>query len=746
MQRQILMMSLLTLWCGALFAQKVTGTVYGLDEKKRKVPLVGVNVYWVHDLKGTTSDQQGKFSIVRDDPGSSLHAEEEHSNHLLVFSYVGYVNDTIHVHQDLSNLEIILSQVSELEAVEITGRPQGAFISRIQPVVTQQINRAELQKAACCNLSESFETNASVDVNYTDAITGAKQIQLLGLAGIYSQLMTENIPNFNGLSNTYGLMWVPGPWMESIQVSKGTAAVLNGYESISGQINIEYKKPDQSEKLFLNLFTDSEGRIESNMNAATELNPRWSTMVYGHFSRNANRMDHNYDGFMDQPLYTQFNFMNRWKYVGRVRETQFGVHFIDEVRTGGQMNFDREQRPGLDKPYGIDIHNRRWFAFAKNGFLLSRPNTSVAMINSFSWHDQGALIGLRKYDALQKSSYNNLILQSYIGNPQHQYSTGITYIFNNVSEQLNDSVSTLRESVPGLYFQYTYQQEEKLTLIAGLRSDFHNRYGTFFTPRFHVRYALTPNTIVRASAGKGYRTPMMIAENLSFLASSRKLQVTGPIRQEEAINVGVHLTQYIDLFHREMTITADFYHTSFRDQMIVDLDTDERKLLIYNLSGKSFSRAAHLEVLYEPLKGLDVLAAIRWNDVKITYGDQLMQKPLVSRYKGLITLSYATTGNRWQFDFTSQFNGGGRIPSTRANPVEYQLSERFSPYTILNAQITRYFKRWNIYIGGENLLNFTQHHPVLAAENPFGEYFDASLVWGPIMGRKFYAGLRFTLD
>lgn len=734
----------------AVTAQEVSGKIFGRGENNKKTVLPGANIYWAKSLKGTTSDIQGRFSITLEHEHHHEEADGDHhhshDDHLLVFSFVGYTNDTIHVHHDMKNVEIVLSAISELEGVEVTAREVGTFVSRIDPIVTQQINRAELHKAACCNLSESFETNATVDVSYSDAVTGAKQIQMLGLAGIYSQMLTENIPNFNGLANSYGLMWVPGTWMESIQVSKGTAAVINGYESITGQINVEYKKPDDSEKLFLNLFVDNEGRFESNMNAATEVNPNWSTMIYGHFSSNNTKNDHNNDGFLDHPLYSQYNFFNRWKYVGQKHEAQFGVHYINEDRTGGQVDFEKGGERLTTNPYGIGIKNERVQAFAKNGVLLNREASSVAMINSFTRHEQDAFFGLRDYSARQNSFYNNLIYQSWIGNTKHNFSTGASYLYNEYNEMLSDSAFSLKESVPGLFFQYTYSNPEKLTFIAGMRADFHNLFGTFYTPRFHVRYALTENTIVRASAGKGYRTANVIAENISLLAGSRRIIASEKPQQEEAWNYGIHFTQYFTILGKELSLSADFYRTEFKNQVIVDMDSDVREIRIYNLNGRSYSNSMQVEASYELLPRLDVLAAFRINDVKMTINDELLQKPLISKYKGLITLSYATNMNRWQFDFTSQFNGGGRIPTTVANPQEYRRPETFEPYTIINSQITRYFRKWSIYVGGENLLNYTQDNPVIAADQPFSEYFDASLVYGPLMGTKIYAGLRFTID
>ena len=726
----------------AIHAQTVSGKVFGADEKGKKTPLPGVNIYWVYNLDGTITDVDGKFEIVKD--GGS--EEGSHDEHLLVFSYIGYQKDTIHVHGNMSGIRIHLTPTEQLEGVEVLARKKGASISRMDPILTQNISSAELTKAACCNLSESFETNASVDVHYSDAVTGAKQIQLLGLAGTYTQLMTENIPNYYGLANSFGLMYVPGTWMESIQVSKGAAAVVNGYESMTGQINVEYKKPDNSEILYLNAFGDAFGRVEGNMNAATKLSDRWSTMIYGHASNNNSRHDNNGDGFLDQPLYTQYNFFNRWRYVGERYMTQFGFQYIHEDRTGGQMDFSMDDERVITNPYGLNINTERMQAFWKNGIIFNRPSTSIGFINSYTYHEQNSFFGLREYDASQSSLYSNLIFNTYIGNTQNNISTGASYRYDFYDEHLNDSAFSLRESVPGVFFQYTYTNPEKLTVIAGMRADFHNVFGTFYTPRFHVKYFLTPKTVLRASAGKGYRTARVLAENVSLLASSRHLVMAESLNQEEAWNYGINITRYIDILGKELTLSADFYRTDFQNQVVVDVDSDVSEINIYNLDGESFSNSFQVEASYELIRGLDVVAAFRWNDVQVTMDDELLRKPMVNRYKGLLTMSYATKMKRWQFDFTTQLNGDGRFPNTSMNPAEYQRPEEYPAYTILNAQITRYFRNWSIYIGGENLLNYTQDDPILAPNDPYGPYFDASMVYAPVMGIKAYVGIRFAIE
>nr|NQU90368.1 TonB-dependent receptor [Bacteroidota bacterium] len=454
----------------------------------------------------------------------------------------------------------------------------------------------------------------------------------------------------------------------------------------------------------------------------------------------------NGDGFLDLPLTTQYNIFHRWKYKSDHLGTQIGFQYIDEDRTGGQVDFNNSDERIVTNPYGINIRTKRLQAFWKMGIVLNRPSTSIGFLNSYTWHDQDSYFGVRDYTAKQNSYYGNLVFQSYIGNTRHKYSAGVSYRLDDYDEMLNDSAFSLRESVPGMFFQYTFSNPEKFTFIAGIRADFHNVYGTFYTPRVHVKLHVTPQTILRASAGKGYRTAKVIAENNSLLVSSRSIVNINTPEQEEAWNYGVNITQYVDLFGRELTLNADFYRTEFVNQVIVDVDTDVSQILIYNLNGKSYSNNIQLEAGYELIKNLDVVIAFRVSDVKMTINDKLQRKPLVNKYKGLVNLSYATNLNKWQFDFTSQFNGGGKLPGTSSNPPEYRRGDSYPAYTIINAQITRYFRHWSIYAGVENLFDYRQDNPIIAADDPFGEYFDASMVWAPIIGRKVYLGLRFALE
>ncbi len=728
------------------YSQHLEGTVYHYEEHQgdghgpavheHKEPLPGANVYWAGTTTGTVTGKNGKFHL-------DLPAQ---SDPLLVISYIGYRNDTIGIDRGQHEIEVVLQKSNSLEEVVIAEKAPGTFVSRLDPIYTQHITSHELQKAACCNLSESFETNASVDVSYSDALTGAKQIELLGLRGTYSQIMTENIPNLRGLATSFGLGYIPGTWMESIQISKGTSAVINGFDAISGQINVEYLKPDEAEKLFLNAYANIHGKVEGNVISAFRLNPKWSTAIFAHAENLSHKVDDNGDAFLDMPLMKQYNVFNRWKYSHENLTTQFGFKVLDEDRTGGQNDFSTGMVRDTSMPYGINVKTRRYEAFWKGGVVLEkRPSTSVAMIQQFTHHRQDSYFGLNDYDAEENSYYLNLLFQSYIGNTRHNFTTGMSFEMSNYIEHLNDSAFNHFERVPGIFFQYTYKLDERLSIIAGIRGDYHNIYGAFATPRFHLKYSITEKTILRASAGLGYRTASVIAENNTMLASSRALKIMEDPEQEKAFNAGINITRYFDIMGRELRLSGEAYHTSFMNQVILDFDRDPQAIYIYNLDGRSYSNAYQVEATYELLERLDMTLAFRYNDVKMNTNGILQDKALTNRYKGLVNLSYATNLRKWQFDFTTQFNGTSRIPGTQSNPEEYRRGEKAPSYTIINAQVSRFFKKWSIYLGGENLTNYKQKDPIIAADQPFGKYFDASMIWGPVSGVNIYAGMRFTL-
>lgn len=716
-------------------AQQLTGRITEKDDKGELSPIAGANVYFAGTNTGTTTDSKGEFKLIK----------SKELNFKLVISFVGFKSDTLEVPDDQNYIEHSLSQEIFLEDLTVHGYSSGSHFNRLSTIQGQVVTKNELQKAACCNLSESFVTNASVDVSYSDAVTGAKQIQLLGLAGTYTQLQTENIPILRGLGSTFGLNFVPGSWMESIQISKGTASVANGYESITGQINIEYKKPWNEEKFYTNIYTNSEGMSEANANYSIDVTDKVSTMILAHTEYSQTKVDHNGDSFLDHPLVQQYNLFNRWRYKGEHLESQFGVKYLNEKRIAGQLNYKSGMVASILNPYGIDINTSRVEAFGKVGYIFERPETSLGLIVSASNHNQESIFGLKDYNADQQSLFSNLIFITYLGTSNHSIKTGLSYNFDKYSEQLNTLNLDRKESVPGGYFEYTYKWLDKLTLMGGLRYDYHNQFGGFLTPRAHIRYQPIDQITIRGSIGKGYRSPSVLAENSYLLASSRQIFFLESPKLEEALNYGLNITQRYKLFEKELTISTDYYRTTFKNQVVVDMNQDVSSIYFYNLKGDSFSNSVQVEVSYQPFERFDVTAAWRLNDVKTTINGKLEQKPLLSKYKGLITLGYKTPLKKWQFDYSIQLNGGGQLPDMSGYPTALQRKSTFAAYPIMNAQITKYFSKFEIYVGGENLTGFMQENPIISPSDPYSPFFDASMVWGPITGRKFYAGIRMAI-
>jgi len=700
--------------------------------------LAFANVFWEGSGNASTTDKNGKFSIVYSGSGSLK----------LVASYVGYQSDTLLVEPGSSHVDFILVSNATLQTVEIKEKVDN-YISKLKPIKTEVISSEGLQKLACCNLSESFEQTATVDVGYADAVSGAKRIQMLGLSGVYSQMMMENIPMVRGLSSSYGLTYIPGSWMHSIQVSKGTSSLINGYESITGQINVEYKKPETNkEPFFFNLFGNSDGRFEANMNSTIKIDDKWSTMILAHGAYNGFMIDLNKDGFLDVPKSWTANFLNRWEYEMEGKgHIQFGIGYLQDDKQGGQKQYyksDAAERPDY---YRTQINSKQYSAFLKAGLFFGENGyKSLGIVSSFTRTELNSLYGIKKYNGDQNSAYLNLIYQSIFGNTNHKFSTGGGITYDGFSQSLTDSAFATDEIVPGAFFQYTYSFPEKLNVIAGIRADYHSLHGFFFTPRLHVKYDVTGSFIIRASAGRGYRSPQVIAENTGILASARNIIIEEKLKYEEAWNFGINFTKDFMIGEdRKLSFGMDYYYTRFVNQIVLDLDRSPQMAVFYNLKGLSYSNSVQADFSIQPLKRFDITLAGRYNDVKKNFDGKTMEAPYVSKFKGLLTLSYATRFEKWKFDVTAQYNGRARLPDTDSNPEPYYRPGYSKGYFMLHAQITKRFKYIDIYAGAENITNFMQHHPIVAADDPFGNYFDASMVWGPVMGVSAYAGLRLTI-
>ena len=660
----------------------------------------------------------------------------------------------------------------ELKEVKIVARKAGT--SRLAGAVNGiAVNKDELFKAACCNLGESFTTNPSVDVAYNDATTGARQIKLLGLSGTYVQMLTENLPNFRGAAIPYALGYVPGPWMKGIQVSKGSASVKNGYESITGQINVDYLQPEDEQQVEVNLFGDTKSRIEANADANVHLSEKWATEILLHHENILKNHDDNGDGFFDMPGREQYNVQNRWVYKGEKYIFHGGLGALKEIRTSGQDEDHLNSHASASSSdsqnlFRIKLHTNRYEGYMKHAFILNREHgTNIALMSSASMHQLDAQYGNKFYYLNEKNLYGSLMFETNF-TQQHNLSVGLSMNHDYLGQRTNVNVIPYasidgnhpyilpemqrlneKETTPGAYAQYTYTLGSKLTAMAGVRLDHSSIYGNFFTPRFHLKYSPVDAVSIRLSAGKGYRTVFGLAEYNYLLASGRELQLSGDgLKQEEAWNYGVSTAFYIPLFSKTLKLNAEYYYTDFKNQTVVDYDYHSGYILIDNLQGKSYSHTFQIDASYPLLKGLEVTAAYRLNDVKCSYGikNELKEKPLTSKYKALFTASYKTPLALWQFDATVQLNGGGR------NPEPYQLadgtpswSSRFHSFEQVSAQITRWFRHWSIYVGGENLTGFKQKTPIFGAAQPWGKDFEPTLIWGPVEGRMFYAGVRVKI-
>lgn len=614
------------------------------------------------------------------------------------------------------------------------------------------ISSAELSRAACCNLGESFVTNPSVDVSYSDAATGAKQIKLLGLSGTYVQMLTENIPNYRGAAAPYGLGYVPGPWMQSIQVSKGISSVKNGYEAITGQINVEFKKPQlpEADWVSANLFASTTNRYEANADATLKLSKRWSTSLLAHYENETKAHDGNDDGFVDIPQVEQYNVWNRWAYMGDHYVFQAGFKALSETRSSGQSTHGDMYSGEL---YKVGIDTERYELFTKNAYIFDKEkNTNLALILSTSWHNQDAMYGRKLYNVDQTNTYASLMFETEF-NPQNSFSAGLSFNYDAYDQhyRLNNNADTPlkasdKEAVPGAYVQYTLNLNDQWMLMAGLRGDYSSKHGFFVTPRAHLKY--NPNDYVhfRLSAGKGYRTNHVLAENNYLLSSSRKVEIAKNLDMEEAWNLGASVSTYIPVFGKTLNVNAEYYYTDFRKQVVVDMDSNPHEVAFYNLDGRSYSHVFQVEASYPFFKGFTLTGAYRLTDAQTTYKGQRMEKPLTGKYKGLLTASYQTPLGIWQFDATLQLNGGGRMPAPyELADGQLSWSRRYGSFEQLSMQVTRYFRRWSIYVGGENLTNFKQKNPIIDAANPWGDNFDSTMIWGPVHGAKAYVGIRFNL-
>ena len=708
-------------------------TVEGVIVSEQQDFLIGATVLEFGTQNGVVTGVYGSFIL-------KLNTKESK----LIISYNGFITDTVNAifHEPI---RIILKEnIDELD--EVTVQASKTFIDDLDSKHIEIITEAELTKAACCNLSESFETNASVDVSFTDAVSGAKTIRVLGLDGRYVQINRENIPNIRGLGSRYGLSYIPGTWIQSIDVGKGVGTVVNGYESMTGQINVELKKPENSEKFYLNAYANSFGRIEANANYALDINDKWSGSLLFHTNYFNNELDQNDDGFMDLPKSRQINVMNRYKFQNEKLISQIGLTVMRDEKAGGELGYNFGSNFKTSDKYGFENNTTRVEFFGKTGLLFPhKPYKGWGFIYSASYLDIDGGFGRDNYQGTEKTLYGNVIFQNIISNSFHQYKTGVSILYDEFDEVYADSSFSRKEIVPGIYYEYTFSPNDKFTLLVGARTDFHNLYGTYFTPRIHSRYQFSENITLRATIGRGYRTPNVIIENSNVLISSRQLIIEENPKPEVSWNMGGSLVTSFLLGERKLNLTADYFYTTFENQLVYDMDQHSSQLRVYNLRGDSYGHSFQLEGKYPISDRFSVKAAYKIYDVRATINGKLRQVPYISKNRAFFNVSYASKFEKWEADATLQWFGAKRLPSTIDKLEEFQRTASSPHFFLLNAQVSRKFRWGVIYLGSENLLNFTQKDPIIDAENPFDANFDASIVWAPVAGRLVYVGFRYKI-
>ncbi|MDF1864642.1 MAG: TonB-dependent receptor [Saprospiraceae bacterium] len=578
-----------------LIAQTFNGKV----TNNKNEPLVGANVNWAGTTIGSSADSQGEFEITL----------QGITDKRLVISYVGYESDTITItNQTTVNVQLV--ETATLNEVEVKGKRPGTFISSINPIKTEVITQVELTKAACCDLAGCFNTQGSVQPTTTNIVTNAKELRILGLSGVYNQILIDGMPLIQGLTYTYGVSTIAGTLVDNIYISKGANSVLQGYESISGQINVELKEPDNCEKFLFNAYTNNFLEKQFNANYSHKWK-KWSTLVAAHTTQPANNFDRDKDTFLDLPLLTRYSFYNKWKYGNQNDwgwHSRIGLRYVDEKRIGGQTDFNSLTDEGTTNSYGQTVQFSQPELHSKTGYRMNDTHHFLFFASAFQ-QDQTSYFGTSRYKGDQTNVYANLQYELN-WDKDHILKTGISYRYLNLDENISFTQDSLNrtyagqylkeEKISGIFAENTFNwNDNKLVLITGLRLDNHNTFGLYLTPRFLLKYNLTESTTARVSVGTGWRTVNLFSENINLLASSRDVIITEELKPERAVNYGVNLTQKIYGENVETQLTLDFYRTQFQNQIFPDYDTEPTKAYISNFTGTSISNGFQAEVGFQ---------------------------------------------------------------------------------------------------------------------------------------------------
>ena len=727
--KKIVIISILLISSLDILAQNIKGRIVELenDENNIQNPISFANVTWEGTSTGVMSDKNGYFTI----------SQPQKYPAKLIFSIVGYKQqEKIIDKSGFYKIEMIKGVYLE-EDVVVRGQVNSTIVTTLNPINSQVLTSCELEKAACCNLSESFSTNTSVDVMPTDAVTGAKKIQMLGLDGKYTKVTLGNSPLIRGLSSSYGFTHVPGSWIESIQIIKGTGTVINGYDALTGQINVEYLK--NSSKFFWNSYINSESKFENNLVISNKKN-NWRNNLFLHYTLFDREMDHNNDNFMDMPKMKNIHLHNNLEYNSDKYYLLISGRFMDEQRRGGTLsdfiNFD------------VNIDNRIFDFESKIGLIQPKQlGRSLALNISILNHTQRCILGNNNFDATQESFYLNLIRKTYLFNQKNVINYGLSLNLDNFNESFSGNTlqpfynEIRQENVTGAFLELS-NTEGKLSTILGLRADYYNKK-LYFLPRLNLKYSSNDQLSFRFSSGRSLRIPNAISENISLLSSNRSIQFPYMYLPETGYNFGGNITYIFKIFGNNATVNLDAYKTIFEDKIIVNLETPGI-LSFENSNLNSNSNNYQIELYYDISKSVKTKFGHKINQVYSNFDGEDKFEPLTPRYRTMYNISYENPSKKWLIDATLNNIGNIRIPNYETD--NGNVNSYFSDsYFLFNSQITRKIDQWDFYLGAENITNFTQDEPIINSNDPSSDFFDASLIYAPLSSRLFYFGLRFKI-
>lgn len=727
---------------------QIEGVVYGALDKegKEKEAIFSAEVFFKKGRVGKTTCSEGMFKFEKLPKLPDT----------LIVRAQGFYNDTIPIGGNDTELylEVVLYPEHLLEEVVIRAKRENSSILRLDPRNTEMLGSGELRKAACCNLSESFETNATVDVNIADGVSGTKRISMMGLDGAYTQIQFENFPILQNLDLASGLGGIPGTWINSIQITKGTGTVVNGYESMAGLINLEYHQPDEIDKLYINAYGSIQGRGEVNVQGGGKLNDKWSSAYFVHTSITQREMDRNNDGFRDLPVGEDYVALNRWKYKGDNFIGQFGLKGNYSDKRGGELNYRYGDEHADNPLYGVGIKNLHFEVFGKTGWMFEDHQfRSLGVIYYAKYHEFDAVFGNRSLIADERRGYINVMFEDILGSTMHVIKAGASFVYDDLNQIMEDNIPSesidrtlvRTEIVPGAYSEYTYTGLRS-TMVAGFRTDYHNMFGWQHTPRINYKYKITEDMDLRLTGGRGFRVPNYAIDNLSMMSTNLPWVVDEDIQPEISWNFGVAWYYQFKLFGRKASFNMDYYHTLFVNQLIVDRDENPDLIQFRNLDGESFSNVVQADFKFQPARDFEIKMAYKYLDVRATMGGELMQRMMIPQHRAFVNLGYATRNKRWEFDVTASVLGTQRLAKVSLPDGGLTTNNESAIFPLLHAQITHVFKKFEMYIGGENLLDYRIDAPLIDAQNPFGSNFDATRVWAPIFGINIYAGIRITIN